>query len=274
MFDEFYRVAFRKKINKKEKPKGSFQIPILTYHSIDNSGSVISISRERFQQQMQCLSDKSFQVISLKEILTCIKEKRPFPEKAVAITFDDGFKSNYGVAFPILKKFGYTAAIFMVSGRCGHNNKWLGQPDGIPVMDLLEWDEIIEMSDYGIEFGAHTLNHPHLPQLTLKEAKKEIVESKALLEKHIGKDVIFFDYPYGEENEEIREIVKDEFQCAFSTDMEFTTLQSDIYSMTRIEMYYFSRNNYFSWIGTPNFSLYIKSRKILRSIKRKVKGKF
>ncbi len=255
----------------KEKSKGSLQIPILTYHSIDDSGSVISTSREKFQQQMQYLSDRSFQVISLKEILASIKEKRPFPENAVAITFDDGFKSNYEVAFPILKKFGYTATIFMVSGRCGQNNKWLGQPDGIPVMDLLEWDEIIEMSDYGIEFGAHTLDHPHLPQLTLKEAKKEIVESKTFLENHIGKDVIFFDYPYGEENEETREIVMDEFQCAFSTDMEFTTLESDIYSMTRIEMYYFSQNNYFSWIGTPYFSLYVKFRKILRSIKRTVR---
>ncbi len=261
-------------IIKKERPEGSLRIPILTYHSIDDSGSVISTSREKFQQQMQYLSDKSFQIISLKDILTCIKEKQPFPEKAVAITFDDGFKSNYEVAFPILKKFGYTATIFMVSGRCGYNNKWLGQLDEIPVMDLLEWDEITEMSDYGIEFGAHTLGHPHLPQLTLKEAKKEIIESKTLLEKHTGNDVIFFDYPYGEESEEIKKIVKDEFQCAFSTDMEFTTLQSDIYSMTRIEMYYFSKNNYFSWIGSPNFSLYIKFRKILRSIKRAVKDKF
>ncbi len=64
----------------KEKSKGSLQIPILTYHSIDDSGSVISTSREKFQQQMQCLSDKSFQIISLKEILVSIKEKRPFPE--------------------------------------------------------------------------------------------------------------------------------------------------------------------------------------------------
>ncbi len=77
--------------------------------------------------------------------------------------------------------------------------------------------------------------------------------------------------PYGEENNEIRKIVMGEFQCAFSTDMEFTTLQSDIYSMTRIEMYYFSKNNYFSWIGTPYFSLYIKARRILRSLKRTVK---
>lgn len=259
---------------KTEESKWSFQIPILTYHSIDNSGSVISTSLAKFQHQMQYLSDTSFQIISLKEILECIKEKRPFPEKAVAITFDDGFKNNYEVAFPILKEFGYTATIFMVSGRCGHNNKWLGQPGGIPVMDLLGWDEIMEMSDYGIEFGAHTLNHPHLPQLTLKEAKKEIVESKKLLEKHIGKDVIFFDYPYGEENNEVREIVKDEFQCAFSTDMEFATLESDVYSLTRIEMYYFSKNNYFSWIGTPKFSLYIKSRKILRSIRRTINGTF
>ncbi len=243
------------------------KIPILTYHSIDNSGSVISTSPKKFFQQMQFLAKSSYNVISLTEIINCINENRTFPSRAVAITFDDGYKNNYDVAYPILKEFGYKATIFMVSGRCGDNNNWPGQPKGIPIMDLLGWDEVLKMADYGIEFGAHTLNHPHLPELSLKDAEIEIVESKRLLEKHLSKEILFFDYPYGKENLELRKIVQNEFDCAFSTDMELTTLQSDIYSLSRIDMYYFSRNNFFTWLGTLNFYYYIKYRKMLRSLR-------
>lgn len=247
--------------------KGKSNIPILMYHSIDNSGSVISTSLEKFRQQMQFLAESYYNVISLREIINCINEKQMFPSKAVAITFDDGYKNNYDVAYPILKEFCFKAAIFMVSGRCSDNNNWLGQPNGIPIMDLLGWDEILEMADYGIEFGAHTLNHPHLPELSLKEAENEIVESKRLLEKHLRKDVLFFDYPYGKESQELRKIVQNEFYCAFSTDMELTTLQSDIYSLPRIDMYYFSRNNLLKWLETPFFVYYIKYLAIRRSLK-------
>jgi peptidoglycan/xylan/chitin deacetylase (PgdA/CDA1 family) len=216
---------------------------------------------------MQFLAESGYNVISLREIINCINENRMFPSRAVAITFDDGYKNNYDVAYPILKEFCFKAAIFMVSGRCSDNNNWPGQPNGIPIMDLLGWDEILEMADYGIEFGAHTLNHPHLPELSLKEAENEIVESKRLLEKHLHKDVLFFDYPYGKENQELREIVQNEFYCAFSTDMELTTLQSDIYSLPRIDMYYFSRNNFLTWLDTLHFNSYIKYRKVLRSVR-------
>ncbi len=101
-----------------------YKIPILTYHSIDNSGSVISTTPERFRSQMQYLSDSSFNVISLNEIATCIREKQPFPSRSLAITFDDGFKNNYDIAYPVLKEYGFSAIIFLVTGYCGRNNRW------------------------------------------------------------------------------------------------------------------------------------------------------
>ncbi|MDR4499613.1 MAG: polysaccharide deacetylase family protein [Candidatus Scalindua sp.] len=244
-----------------------YKIPILTYHSIDNSGSVISTSPEKFRSHMQYLSEFSFNVISLEEIVSCIHENRHFPHRSVAITFDDGFKNNYDIAYPVLKVYGFKATIFLVTGYCGRNNRWQGQPAEIPELDLLQWDEIKVMASNGIDFGAHTVNHPNLAELTLKQAEDEIVDSKKEIEERLGKNISHFAYPYGGETGKLRNILKDEFQCAVSTELNVATLGSDIYSLPRIDMYYFSRNNYFTCVGTSNFSHYIRYRKFLRTLR-------
>jgi peptidoglycan/xylan/chitin deacetylase (PgdA/CDA1 family) len=226
---------------------------------------------------MQYLRKSSFDVISLKEIATCIRENRSFPSRAVSITFDDGFKNVYDVAYPLLKEFGFQATVFLVPGYCGGNNRWAGQsryagfrfaqPKRIHTLDLLSWDEIVEMADNGIDFGAHTMTHPDLSKLPLEQAAEEIANSKSIIQKHLGKDVLFFAYPYGRRTEAIKSVVKDQFYGACSTELSFVTLQSDIYALPRIDMYYFSRNNLFTWLGTSIFSYYIKCRNILRSLR-------
>ena len=107
-------------------------VPILTYHSIDKSGSVISISPENFRAQMKFLHDFGYSVISLKEILTCIQNDRPLPLHSVSITFDDGLKNIYDQAYPVLREFDFSATIFLVAGYCGKNNQWDGQSSSDP----------------------------------------------------------------------------------------------------------------------------------------------
>jgi len=247
------------------------RVPILIYHSIDASGSVISVSPAKFKEHMGALKSQGFQTISLSQVVECIRAGRKFPEKSVAITFDDGFKNNYSVAFPILKEFDFMATIFLVSGQCGKGNQWDRQTKNIPRLDLLSWAEIIEMSDKGIEFGAHTVNHADLSKLSINKAAEEITHSKSTIQERLKKDVLFFAYPYGRENEQIQNIVNDEFSGAFSDKMELAPLKSDIYSLPRIEMYYFSKNNLFSWIGSPFFHYYIQWRNILRCIRESIR---
>ena len=245
------------------------KVPILTYHSIDNSGSVISTTPEKFRKHIQFLRESSFNVISLKEIVKCLREHSSFPSRAVAITFDDGFKNVYDMAYPVLKEFGFQATIFLVPEYCGRNNQWNGQPKGIPSLDLLGWDEILEMANNGIDFGAHTMSHPNLSELPLEQSIEEIENSKSIIQRHLGRDVLFFAYPYGNQTEEVKTVVKNQFDGGCSTQLGCVTLQSDIYSLPRIDMYYFSRNNLFTWLGSPIFSHYIKCRNILRLLKYK-----
>lgn len=246
------------------------RVPILTYHSIDNSGSIISTSPVQFQSQMQFLKESSFNVISLKDITQCIYEKRPFPPRAVGITFDDGFKNVYNVAYPILKKFGFMATVFLVTGYCGQNNQWKGQPKGIPTLDLLCWDEIFEMSKGGIDVGVHTMNHPDLTKISIEAAREEILNSKSMIQKQLGQEILFFAYPYGKETEEIKSLIRGEFYGACSTELDLATFKSDTFSLPRIDMYYFVRNNLFLRLGTPFFHSYIRYRNTLRTLKGKI----
>jgi len=244
-----------------------WKVPVLTYHSIDDSGSVISTAPTKFREQMKHLSESGFHVITLEEITRCIRQNQPFPSRAVAITFDDGFKNIYDVAYPVLEEFGFQATVFLVPGYCGRNNHWNKQSEKIPILDLLDWDEILEMANNGIDFGAHTMTHPNLSEVSLERAIKEIGDSKAMIQRNLGKKVRFFAYPYGQQTEAIQDFVRGQFNGSFSTQLDCVSLQSKVHSLPRIEMYYFSKNNLFTLLGTRLFSHYVQLRHMLRSLR-------
>jgi peptidoglycan/xylan/chitin deacetylase (PgdA/CDA1 family) len=247
-------------------------IPILTYHSLDSSGSVISTAPEKFRLQMRNLSDASFTVIKLRDLVTRIRENRELPEKSVAITFDDGFQSVYDVALPVLKDYGYPATVFLVTSFCGKNNRWYGQPDSIPSFDLLTWNQISKMREEQIEFGVHTATHPDLTKLAGSQMSDEIVGARQMLQEQTGESEVAFAYPYGKESAAARDLVKLNFYAACSTQMDFATCGSDVHFLPRIDMYYFSNNDLFSRIGTPSFDRFVGVRKSLRNFKRMITG--
>jgi peptidoglycan/xylan/chitin deacetylase (PgdA/CDA1 family) len=219
---------------------------------------------------MRLLKDRQFNIVSLKTLVTLIRKKQPLPDKTVAITFDDGFSNLHSVAYPILKSCGFTATIFLVPSYCGKNNQWLGQPKGIPILDLLDWKRIREMNDDGFDFGAHTMEHADLSTLPAERAREEIVNSKLAIQERLERPVRFFAYPYGSVTREIRSIVSDEFSGACSVEMDFSTLRSDDYMLPRIDMYYFSDNNCFASVGTYKFHLFVKILSYIRTFRRRM----
>lgn len=212
------------------------RIPVLTYHSIDNSNSVISVSVVNFKKQVSFLKQKGYKTYSLLEIVNHIKRGTFFPTKGIVITFDDGYKNNYTEAFPILKKYGYTATIFLTTGRCGKSNSWPNQDPSIPQLSMLSWEEIREMSRYGIDFGAHTTNHPDLTQIAIDRTKLELIESKEAIEAQIDQPVELFSYPFGRFNKEIQDVTKTAFKGAIATTPGKINTKSDIYALERINL--------------------------------------
>jgi peptidoglycan/xylan/chitin deacetylase (PgdA/CDA1 family) len=249
-----------------EKTNRQPRLPILTYHSIDNNGSAISVSPEKFRSQVRQLKEMSFEVISLSQAVACLFQGEALPARSLVMTFDDGFKSVYHEAYPVLREMGLPATVFLVPEYCGRSNQWPGQPRRIPASELLDWKEIKEMSEHGIDFGAHTLTHRDLSQLPFDEAVREIRESKLILENRLGRPVRFFAYPYGKGTAAIRSIVGREFAAACSTELGFVTPQSDAFFLPRIDMYYFSRNCLLAKLDTPLVGLYLRFRGLVRSV--------
>ncbi len=245
------------------------KIPILMYHSIDNSNSVISITPAKFKSQMCFFRDSGYKVISLNEIILSIKDRQPFMEKAVVITFDDGFKNLYTEAFPILQECGFVATVFLTTNYVGKSSNWPGQPDFIKPQPLLSWGEIIEMSKYGIEFGAHTLNHPYLPQINLEDAEHEILQSKVEIEDRIQKSVEFFAYPYGFFDKNIEKIVSSLFLGSCSTELAFANSRSNPHLLERLDAYYIKNDFIQRHLLSTNVGIYIKARNLLREFRSK-----
>jgi peptidoglycan/xylan/chitin deacetylase (PgdA/CDA1 family) len=244
-----------------------FSVPILTYHSIDDSGSVVSTSRRTFRRQMLSLSESRMSVVSLGEIAAAIREGRALPRDAVTITFDDGYRNVYTEAFPVLERCGFTATVFLVTDYCGLENDWPGQGGGIARAPLLTWAEVREMHRAGIEFGSHTATHPDLTRIPLQQAEREIRRSKAEIEDHLGVEATAFAYPYGKYNARVKDLVREEFLCAGSTLLGRAGSDSDPYSLKRVEMYYFSNAMSFGALIAGRADWYLAARQALRKLK-------
>jgi len=243
------------------------KVSILTYHSIDDSGSVVSTSRKTFQKQMRSLSESSFNVISLNAIMDCLHENRPLPSRALAITFDDGYRNVYTEAFPVLEKHGFGATVFLISDYCGKDSDWPGNSPSFERRPLLSWSEIEEMRRHGFEFGAHTATHPDLTRVSIQQAEREITGSKAEIEDRLGVEARCFAYPYGKYNSEVQEIVRTQFPGACSTKLGKVRSDCDPHALRRIDMYYLSRPELFSALSTNLLEWYLGVRQVLRELK-------
>ena len=243
------------------------RIPILTYHSIDESGSVISTKPEVFRKQMKGLSEAGYEPVALNHLVVSRSEKTSLPPKTVVLTFDDGFQNFYTAVFPVLQEYGFNATVFLVTDHCGGYNDWRGNPPDLQRSKLLSWREIKELSDYGIEFGAHTRTHPDLTKIGAGRVENEIIESKKVIEDSIGREARTFAYPFGKFNPTIRRVVEKTFAAACSTNLGKVCPQSDFYSLERIDTYYLSNQVIFNSLSLKSVDRYLRVRQAMRDFK-------
>lgn len=170
--------------------EGNFQngVPILLYHHVSDEKTdlpKITVSCEVFEMQMKRLRQAGFQTITVDDLIGYMSGKNAaLPDKPIIISFDDGYEDNYLNAFPILKKYGFKAVIFMVGVNIDAPRRLSGK-------------QMKEMSAYGLEFGSHSVTHRDLTSLSPNELRQETRASKVAIEKVIGKEVKLFSYPYG-----------------------------------------------------------------------------
>ena len=214
--------------------------PVLLYHKIDFPPEDARIrgaftSARRFDKQIAYLKKKGFEFYTASELVKFYRNNGEFPPKAITITFDDGWQDNYLNAFPILQKFGAKATIFLVSSCIGQTSAKV-TPDGEGARAHLSETQIIEMSQNGIEFGSHSVNHKLFHQISLQEIEFEVKESKKQIENLLQQECTVFAYPAGFYNEFAKEIVENAgYTAAFST-VYGAKDNADLYALNRIEI--------------------------------------
>jgi peptidoglycan/xylan/chitin deacetylase (PgdA/CDA1 family) len=245
----------------------TIKIPILTYHSINESGSVISTGSKVFRSQMKFLRDADFNVVSLKTLGIHLRANIDLPPRTVVLTFDDGFKDFYTTAFPILDEYGLTATVFLITDYCGKFNDWAGNLPGLERERLMDWNEIKELADNKIEFGAHSLTHPDLTRISGEMVRREIAGSKTAIEQRLGKEASEFAYPYGSFNQSVKRMTQECFTLACATDLGKVQPPDDVYALKRIDAYYLSNGRVFRALLSESFDWYMNFRQAMRSLK-------
>jgi len=246
---------------------GVKHLPVLTYHSLDDSESVLATSPEVFSEHMRILSDLGIATVSLAEAAEALRQGR-LPARAVAITFDDGFRNTYELALPVLTRYGFTATVFLVTDYCERDNSWPTQPTGVRRRPLLRWSEVRELSRAGLVIGAHTRTHPDLTRLSAGEAEAEMVGSKRAIEDEIQRPVDAFAYPYGYCNETVKRLASAHFIVACSTTLGYATSASDPLALERLDVYYVRSPSRFRRVFAVDGRAYIRLRRLARDLRR------
>ncbi len=244
---------------------------ILTYHSISEGDSPLKIPPKLFAQQMEWLH-ANVRTVSLGELVAAVSDRKPLPNRSVVLTFDDGFRDFYVAAAPVLRRLKLPATIFLASGYCGRTNAWPGQPAWVKEEDLLSWQEVSELANDGFSFGAHTVNHPNLTAMPISTAEREIVAGKAQIEKHIGKPVEFFAYPYGRWNGTVRGVVGNHFRGACATAAAPVGPNCDPLALPRADVNYLRRPACFQRVFTGPFVAYLLARRLVRRLRGQPEG--
>jgi peptidoglycan/xylan/chitin deacetylase (PgdA/CDA1 family) len=181
-------------------------IPILTYHRFaEDCNSLLCLRSSTFEHQMRYLKENGFHVISPEELRAFLEYKQRLPKKSLLITMDDGYKSVYEVAYPILKKYGFTATLFIYTNFVGVSKL------------AITWDQLKEMKADGFSIGSHTIYHSDLtmPKDGETEAdwmariNKELHGSKKIIDKKLRQDTYLLAYPYGKYDQRSIKIAKE-----------------------------------------------------------------
>lgn len=236
--------------------KHNYVAPIIMYHSVNphaDQRNRLAITPDTFERQMRFLKNNHYNVISLEALSRLIKEKKRIPSRTIAITFDDGYRDNYVYAFPVLKKYNLCATLFIIVNEVGR-----------PQADRLNWDEIKAMQGSGIiSVASHGLGPDPLIKIKSEgELRREIFESKRILQEKLSADINAFSYPEGMFDAKIRQLVIDAgYTLAVATNPGPEYPDDDIFALKRLRISENASNMFVFAVETSGFYTFMKEFK-------------
>lgn len=181
-------------------------VVLLYHHVATDTPASTSISPEDFRSHLEYLRDNGFNVIGLDVMVEALRNGGELPERAVAITFDDGYLSIYETAFPMLRSFDYPFTLFLSTG-----------PIDRQLRNYMSWAQIEEMADAGVLVANHMVEHPHMLERMegeneaawIERQRTELLRAEQQILEHTGQAHRFLAYPYGEFDPAIKDMLRE-----------------------------------------------------------------
>ncbi len=211
-----------------QKTKVQKVVPTFVYHRFgDDRYPSTNISNDAFEAHLKHLKDNGYQTLSFSESINYLNSRKK-AQKVVCLTVDDGYKSFIKNGLPLLKKYGFTATVFV-------NTATVGSPD------YLDWEELRTMKEAGIEIGNHSDSHAYFLNDSLDTAREQfradLIKSQAMIETNLQMVPTAFAYPYGEFDDRMKAVVKETgFSGAAAQSSGVNRAEGDFYQVPRFPM--------------------------------------
>lgn len=241
---------------------------IITYHSIDPSGSVVSVDPDRFRSHVDILREGDVPVVDLVELL------EPTCERGVALTFDDGFQNLADVAWPLLKAAGLPATVFVATDWVGLENGWDPNDVRIPRLPLMEWSTLEDLAGEGLRVESHSRSHPRLTELDDDALRSELEGSRSDLASQLGRESTVLCYPYGDVDERVARAAADAgYLAGVTTELRLLDrAEASPFALPRLDAFYLAKPGVMERLGTSGFRRYVRfrhaGRKLRTSLRR------
>lgn len=200
-------------------------IPVLLYHSVPRTAESVdryAVPYEQFMAHLDAIVDSGRVAITIGHLAAGLRDERLLPDRAVAITFDDGYDDTLA-AIELLCERGLRASVYVTTGQIGARS-------------MIGRDQLRLLADRpdAVELGAHSVTHPHLDELSLSEMESEVSSSKRQLEQLLGRPVETFAYPYGAYDRRVREaVIAAGFQSAAAVKNALSHREDDPWAIAR-----------------------------------------
>lgn len=174
-------------------------IPVLMYHSVAAAGdprlNQWRVHPAVLEEQLEFLKDRGYYSITSRDLRDSLNGINPLRGKPILLSFDDGLKDFATNGWPIIKRLGFKAEMFVVTDYVGTKSNW--DPVSLYAGELMSWTDIRTLHDEGMEFGSHLATHRYATRLSMDEQFEECVRSRGSLEYHLGVEVCSMAMPYG-----------------------------------------------------------------------------
>lgn len=231
--------------------KGYQTVPILCYHRFaPTCDSPLCMPANIFEQQLRYLKDNGYRVVTPEDLNEFLNYHQAIPKNAVMISVDDGYRSVYNVAYPLLKKYGFTATLFIYIDYVEVSSK------------AITWDQLRELKQNGFYIGSHSVAHSDLSRQQkdedgrsyLARLKKEIFRSKQIIDKQLGQDTLIFSYPFGRRNQTVVSLARQAgYKMAVTVDRGSNPFFANPFLLKRDQILKQDLDRFASRLNTFNF---------------------